>query len=136
MFINNYIGYDKPCLQHCWYLAVDFQLYIISVAVLLLIWKYPQLKRIVLGTLFALTIVIVAVVTYSNKFDGMFMILPESEKYAFWYDKMYRHIYIPTHTNGGAYITGIIVGFLYHHLKDKQIDLSRYKVRHSYSIVL
>lgn len=46
-----------------------------------------------------------------------------------WYDPMYRKMYIPTHTNFGSYLAGLIAGLLYHRLKRANFDAVRHRVR-------
>lgn len=46
-----------------------------------------------------------------------------------WYDPMYRKMYIPTHTNFGSYLAGLIAGLLYHRLKRANFDAVRNRVR-------
>lgn len=39
LYINNVMRIDKPCFQHGWYLAADFQLFIVGVVLHMVFWR-------------------------------------------------------------------------------------------------
>ncbi|XP_035910415.1 nose resistant to fluoxetine protein 6-like [Anopheles stephensi] len=127
LYVNNYLTVSEPCLQQTWYLATDFQLYIIGLTLLAVTWRYPKLLKplLVLAVLGAL--VVPAIVTYVNRFEGVVILRPEALKYVLWYDEMYRKMYIPTHTNFGSYLAGLMAGLMYHRLKRANFVAVRHK---------
>ncbi|UYV63998.1 hypothetical protein LAZ67_2006285 [Cordylochernes scorpioides] len=43
LFANNYLNTDKPCLEHTWYLAVDLQLHLLGLLILLPLVRWPNM---------------------------------------------------------------------------------------------
>lgn len=60
-----------------------------------------------------LSYVVPGLVTYVNRFEGIFMATPESQRYLQWYDPMYRKVYIPSYMNAGSFLCGTIGGIVY-----------------------
>uniref|UniRef100_A0A1S4GUV1 Acyl_transf_3 domain-containing protein n=1 Tax=Anopheles gambiae TaxID=7165 RepID=A0A1S4GUV1_ANOGA len=127
LYVNNYVTVSEPCLQQTWYLATDFQLFAIGLAILALTWRYPKLLKPLLAVAVLGALLIPAIVTYVNRFEGVVILRPEALKYVLWYDPMYRKMYIPTHTNFGSYLAGLIAGLLYHRLKRANFDAVRHR---------
>ncbi|XP_065086708.1 nose resistant to fluoxetine protein 6-like [Ochlerotatus camptorhynchus] len=127
LFVNNYFTVDEPCLQQSWYLATDFQLFILGLLLLVFVRRFPKLLRPTLTLAIVLSYVSPALVTYLNLFEGVVMIRPEALKYVLWYDESYRKMYIPTHTNYGSYLAGLIAGLTYHKLKRSDFNVRRHK---------
>lgn len=67
------------CFQHGWYLATDFQMFIIGITLHLTMWRFPKSTKILLITSMVISYIIPGVVTYRNKFDGIIVIRPESQ---------------------------------------------------------
>ncbi|XP_050072930.1 nose resistant to fluoxetine protein 6-like [Anopheles maculipalpis] len=127
LYVNNYLTVSEPCLQQTWYLATDFQLYIIGLTLLAGTWRYPKLLKPLLTLAVAGALVVPAIVTYVNRFEGVVILRPEALKYVLWYDEMYRKMYIPTHTNFGSYLAGLMAGLMYHRLKRADFVAVRHK---------
>ncbi|XP_029725442.2 nose resistant to fluoxetine protein 6-like [Aedes albopictus] len=127
LFVNNYFTVDGPCLQQGWYLATDFQLFILGLLLLAFVRRFPKLFRPTMGLAIILSYVSPALVTYFYKLEGVVMIRPEALKYVLWYDESYRQMYIPTHTNYGSYLAGLIAGLTYHKLKRSEFNIRRHK---------
>ncbi|XP_050674606.1 uncharacterized protein LOC126972071 isoform X2 [Leptidea sinapis] len=64
LYVHNHIPLGKFCMGHTWYLAVDMQLHIIGILVLLLLMRYPFLTSAVLAFLLLATTVAAGCVTY------------------------------------------------------------------------
>ncbi|KAJ6641727.1 Nose resistant to fluoxetine protein 6 [Pseudolycoriella hygida] len=125
LYINNIFGTTEPCLQHGWYLGADFQLFIVGVALQMLFWRYPRCKKIVLALSVLISFIIPGVLTYVYRYDGVFMIRPESDRYSHFYDAMYRNVYIPSYTNFGSFVFGMIGGILYKKCKDENVKFGK-----------
>uniref|UniRef100_A0A182IST2 Acyltransferase 3 domain-containing protein n=3 Tax=Anopheles atroparvus TaxID=41427 RepID=A0A182IST2_ANOAO len=130
LYLNNYITVSEPCLQQTWYLATDFQLFIFGLALLGLTWRFPRLRKPLFALAITAAILVPAIVTYVNRFEGVVMLRPEALKYVLWYDPMYREMYIPMHTNIGSYLAGLIAGLVYHKLKRAEFVAARHKGFH------
>ncbi|XP_055629971.1 nose resistant to fluoxetine protein 6-like [Toxorhynchites rutilus septentrionalis] len=128
LFINNYFTVDEPCLQQSWYLATDFQLFVAGQILLASTRRFPKLLKPTLAVAVVSSLVSCAFVTYVNRFEGVIMLRPEAIKYVLWYDESYRKMYIPTHTNYGSYLAGLIAGLAYMKLKRSECDVRRHKL--------
>lgn len=60
-----------------WYLAVDMQMFVLGLLIMMLIWKYPKFKKTILGLSLFIAVAIPAIITYVKKFDGIFLLTPE-----------------------------------------------------------
>ncbi|XP_001661710.2 nose resistant to fluoxetine protein 6 [Aedes aegypti] len=127
LFVNNYFTVDEPCLQQGWYLATDFQLFILGLLLLAFVRRFPKLLRPTIGLAVILSYVSPALVTYFHQLEGVVMIRPEALKYVLWYERSYRQMYIPTHTNYGSYLAGLIAGLTYHKLKRSEFNIRQHK---------
>lgn len=77
LYINNYYKIESMCIGHSWYLSADFQNAIMGVIVLMLCWKYPKQKAIILFPCIAIAASISGVLTYINKMEGIHFTPPE-----------------------------------------------------------
>ncbi|XP_055607880.1 nose resistant to fluoxetine protein 6-like isoform X2 [Uranotaenia lowii] len=123
LYVNNYFTVDEPCLQQGWYLATDFQLFLLGLLLLAFVRRFPKLTKPAFAVAISVSILVPALVTYWNEFEGVVMIRPESLKYVMWYDESYRKMYIPTHTNLGSYLAGLIAGLAYYRLKQNNFNV-------------
>jgi peptidoglycan/LPS O-acetylase OafA/YrhL len=60
-----------------WYLSADFHLYVISLLVINVIWRWPRLGYAALGTLTALSAVIPFILIYQNNAAPLLYPYPE-----------------------------------------------------------
>ncbi|ETN62656.1 hypothetical protein AND_005646 [Anopheles darlingi] len=130
LYVNNYLTVSEPCLQQSWYLATDFQLFVLGLLLLGVTCRYPKTRKPLFAFASVASILAPAIVTYVNRFEGVVMLRPEALKYVLWYDPMYRLMYIPTHTNAGSYLAGLMGGLIYRSLKQRGFDVAgrRYKL--------
>ncbi|XP_058466256.1 O-acyltransferase like protein-like [Malaya genurostris] len=123
LFINNYIQTDEPCLIQSWYLAVDLQLFLYGLTVMMLIWRWQHLKEYIFGVAFACAAVIPTIVSYAYRITpAMTQHLKNSNHYNREHDYQYD-IYFPFHQNIGVYSFGMLAGFIYHRYRDSRATL-------------
>lgn len=91
-------------------------------------WRFPKTKIPILVIALLFSVITPGLLTYVYRFDGIFTQSFEARKFRFRFDDMYRYFYIPTHTNCGCFLAGIVGGWMCSNLKQKQIDLSKNKV--------
>lgn len=91
---------------------------------MMLLWKYPKHKKLILGISLLISVTIPAVITYVKKFDGIFLLTPEDRRFIN-HTKQFIELYIPVHTNMSTYLFGICNGVFCHHIRSKNIDLSK-----------
>uniref|UniRef100_A0A8D8L8R5 Nose resistant to fluoxetine protein 6 n=6 Tax=Culex pipiens TaxID=7175 RepID=A0A8D8L8R5_CULPI len=114
LYANNYVHVEEPCIQASWYLATDFQLFTLGMILVVAVVKYPRLKFKLYSLAAAVSFILPALVIYFGEFDGTFIVRLQDQRFYYWYDRMYREVYIPTHTNMGCYLGGIILGAIYY----------------------
>ncbi|XP_043465576.1 nose resistant to fluoxetine protein 6-like [Leptopilina heterotoma] len=117
LFINNYFGGNNKCVVQSWYLAIDFQCYIIGLLLIRAFHKMPRkIGYIFINCALIFSIVITFYFTYKNDSDPIFKKLSaqrrieDSDYFLNYYDK--------THFRSSAYIIGLIFGvFMYDYKK-------------------
>ncbi|XP_063697616.1 O-acyltransferase like protein-like [Culicoides brevitarsis] len=129
LYINNYVNSNQMCIPTTWYLSADTHLFLFSLCLLLIIFKYPKLKKIVMGLAILASCVTQFLVTYLNKFDGgQHVFSPETKR--FLYDNENKELekdYFASHMNAGNFLIGICLAMTYFHFKENKIDMSKYK---------
>ncbi|XP_055620842.1 O-acyltransferase like protein-like [Toxorhynchites rutilus septentrionalis] len=122
LFINNVVHLDKPCLQYGWYLGADFQLFLIGMAIMVLIWKFPHLKKAIAGAMILVGLAVPFFVIYKENLDStmsfnMRHALTELRVY-----DVFLKYYTPAETNAINYFIGMIAGMMYHHVSRNNLQ--------------
>ncbi|XP_050072620.1 O-acyltransferase like protein-like [Anopheles maculipalpis] len=113
LFVNNYIHTTQPCLQFSWYLGADFQLFLIGSALLLLVWKFPSIKRWLVRFMIAVALFLPAYIIYTASTAAT---MTFDMRHALAELRTYDHFlkyYLPSHTNLSGYFFGIIAAMYY-----------------------
>ncbi|XP_062536804.1 nose resistant to fluoxetine protein 6-like isoform X2 [Armigeres subalbatus] len=130
LFLNNYIGTDQPCLIQSWYLAADLQLFIFALGCLMVIWRWPFLKKYILAVGFASGLVVTPIVVYLR---GLPPLMTEdlklSEDYNFGHP--YFQLYQPFHMNITIYFAGMIAGFVYNRFRSSRKEFFNSRLQFS-----
>ncbi|XP_053698545.1 nose resistant to fluoxetine protein 6-like [Sabethes cyaneus] len=137
LFINNYIHTDRPCLIQTWYLAADMQLYIFSLGTLMLIWRWPFLKKYLFTAGLACGPILTVIVAYmTNASPVMTEDLKLNEQYNFGHS--YFQLYQPFHMNITIYFAGMLAGFIYHRYRTsrREVLVSRLQINTFWTLVL
>ncbi|XP_058466275.1 nose resistant to fluoxetine protein 6-like [Malaya genurostris] len=122
LFINNYVHSNRPCLVQTWYLSTDLQLFIFAMGALMLIWRWPFLKRYIFGVGFAMGLACTTVIAYARSVPPvMTKDLKLSSEYN--YGHGYFLLYHPFHTNITVYFAGMLAGFIYHRYRESRKDV-------------
>ena len=96
LYINNFVGFH--CMGWGWYLACDFQFYIISPLILTLLYRCKKIGITLVGIIFAMTITL-------NLYT-MFGVHTSSLDYFIYnYGKPYTRI--------GPYLQGLVLGYVF-----------------------
>lgn len=130
---------SKQCLGHSWYLSVDMQLFILSPLILIPLWKWGRYTLSVIFVLIFLSMGCVFGTFYINKYslkllqgyNSMTSILTDNKIDVYFYsggigdmDRM-KKIYYPTHTRMGAWLVGVVLGYILHSYRGIEIHLSK-----------
>lgn len=77
LYINNYVNVPETCLPQSWFLSADYQLFIVALIVLLVIWRYPNKTKIIMMICLSVSYAIPFFVTYFGEFEGTYIVPPE-----------------------------------------------------------
>ncbi|XP_058123123.1 nose resistant to fluoxetine protein 6-like [Anopheles ziemanni] len=119
LYINNYYAIDEPCMQHTWYLAADFHMFVYGLIVCAIVFRFPKLKNYILSFLLLLWSMLAAIIVYVNEYEAVTVLPPEPLRFSFWYWDMYRDTYLPTHMNLVNYTAAIMGSFYVLHLQKR-----------------
>ncbi|CAG2060914.1 unnamed protein product [Timema podura] len=120
LFINNYLHSDKQCLEQCWYLAVDTQLFLLSPLLLYPMWKWSsKYVYVIIATLTTLGIAVTFVVAYFYKFPVNYLQLDEASLADYL-----RMLYYPTHTRYTPWTIGLCLGYILHQTHGRQLNMT------------
>lgn len=124
LYINNYVNVGDMCMFQSWYLAADFQLYIVCLLTVCAIWHWPRLGYTALGALMALSTIIPFVLIYQNEAAPLLYPYPENirDVRASWY---FQSIYVATHNRAAPYVVGVIIGVLLYKLRNSSHRLGK-----------
>ncbi|XP_037827352.1 regulator of hypoxia-inducible factor 1-like [Lucilia sericata] len=113
LMINNF-SHKESASHHTWYIAADWQLFALYLFIIMIVAKYPKIKKHIFSTLAILSFVIPFSISYLLKLKPCFIIKPESYRYSFFKDiDVYFNIYTPFYTNLFGYLFGIICAEIY-----------------------
>ncbi|CAG9801006.1 unnamed protein product [Chironomus riparius] len=118
--INNFVKPDEPCLQHTWYLAAEFQLFVIGLLIIVLIKRFHRFG-IFIGTVCFIVPAIWTVYKVHPSFPGFFS--PESGRFLFRNNLFYLKYHLPTYANFDNYFVGLLGSLLYNNTKITQSKL-------------
>ncbi|KAL1374871.1 hypothetical protein pipiens_004803 [Culex pipiens pipiens] len=116
LFINNYVHADEPCMKFGWYLGVDFQLFLFSAAIMMIIWRFPRIKMLCTYLMIASSLALPAIEIYKEKLDATSTFNMKHALTDYLSYEGYLKNYAPTTVNAGYYFIGMISGFTYHHI--------------------
>ncbi|XP_066592062.1 uncharacterized protein [Prorops nasuta] len=118
LYVQNYIKRDEYCVPHCWYLAVDMQLFWFSPVILYPLARKSKWGIIILITCLLISLVTPAVLIYVNNYPISMEININPEKI---FDS-FRDIYTVAYCRAAPYILGILFAYL---SINKKLELKR-----------
>uniref|UniRef100_A0A4Y0BQ35 Acyl_transf_3 domain-containing protein n=1 Tax=Anopheles funestus TaxID=62324 RepID=A0A4Y0BQ35_ANOFN len=119
LYINNYYATDEPCMQHSWYLAADFHMFVYGLVVCAVVLRYPKYRTYILSFLLLVCTMIAAIVVYVNEYEAVTVLPPEPLRFFYWYWDMYHGTYLPTHMYLLNYTAAIMGSFYMLYLQRK-----------------
>uniref|UniRef100_A0A182J2N6 Acyltransferase 3 domain-containing protein n=1 Tax=Anopheles atroparvus TaxID=41427 RepID=A0A182J2N6_ANOAO len=124
-FVNNFVWPRELCLMHTWYLAADLQLFLMALAVLLVIHRWPRTTGLLLSAGVIVSFCIPAYITHQHKLHPVLPPKLSEAKFLVMYEPWLRRLYLPSYANTGCYLFGIIAGILYHRTVTNKLPLTR-----------
>ncbi|KAK5647502.1 hypothetical protein RI129_002394 [Pyrocoelia pectoralis] len=114
LYINNYVDFQHTCMLHTWYLGADTQLFALALLVMALVWKFQKYLKAIFGTCLAIGIIIPALHNYIYDYDIIVRYYPEPLYRLMLHVNEFRLMYITGHNNIGAYVIGMIFGYIFY----------------------
>ncbi|XP_030747215.1 nose resistant to fluoxetine protein 6-like [Sitophilus oryzae] len=122
LFINNYVNTNQVCMFQTWYLACEFQYFLIAPCLVWMYRKNSRLGYISISLLIVSSISIASIVHYVNNYNP-FLLIYNSILTDPTGNDQYKHIYIPSHLRASPYLVGILVAFIKHEIKTRGYKL-------------
>ncbi|XP_052899878.1 nose resistant to fluoxetine protein 6-like [Anopheles moucheti] len=121
LYVQNYVNPQNVCLGHTWYLSVDMQLYLVAPFLIYPLWRWGRRVLLVIVALIVASMVTVCVLFYVHHLRLSFLAVDEERL---------RHVYTyyPTHTRAGAWLVGVLYGYVMQRTKKHYVQLSRWYV--------
>uniref|UniRef100_A0A182LZ52 Acyltransferase 3 domain-containing protein n=1 Tax=Anopheles culicifacies TaxID=139723 RepID=A0A182LZ52_9DIPT len=119
LYINNYYATDEPCMQHSWYLAADFHMFVYGLIVCAVVLRFPKYRMYILSFLLLVCTMVAAIVVYVNGYEAVTVLPPEPLRFFYWYWDMYHGTYLPTHMYLVNYTAAIMGSFCLLHMQRK-----------------
>uniref|UniRef100_A0AAR5Q6D8 Acyltransferase 3 domain-containing protein n=1 Tax=Dendroctonus ponderosae TaxID=77166 RepID=A0AAR5Q6D8_DENPD len=135
IFINNHYNENEMCYFITWYLAADTQLYLVSLLILLLIWKFPKQRKLFLTAAISIGVLMPAVVCWKYGLDFIYRLTPENSKRNNFRSFQFNAIYTSTYTNTASYMVGLALGCFYYSLEKGGAQHKKYFNRKSTSLL-
>ncbi|KAJ0175773.1 hypothetical protein K1T71_008932 [Dendrolimus kikuchii] len=125
LHVQNLLNPSSMCISHSWYIAIDFQLYVLSP--LILFWVFMGNKRIAwaaLATGLLIPLIASTVYNFQNNFPAG-TVVPSR-----WGDMMnyMTNYYFFTLTRASPFFVGMIFGYLLHLCSGKKVKINVFLV--------
>ncbi|XP_021707319.1 nose resistant to fluoxetine protein 6 isoform X1 [Aedes aegypti] len=121
LYLQNYVNPTEICLGHSWYLSVDMQLFILSPLVIYPLWRWGRKILYVIAVLILLSMGCVIAAFLINNLRLAFVDSGKHPK-----DKNRQVlVYYPTHIRMGAWLIGVMLGYIMHLTKHRIVRLSK-----------
>ncbi|XP_050074483.1 nose resistant to fluoxetine protein 6-like [Anopheles maculipalpis] len=119
LYVQNYVNPQEVCLGHTWYLSVDMQLYLAAPFIIYPLWRWGRRMLLAIVALIAASMVTVFVLFFVYHLRLSFLAVD---------DKRLRHVYTyyPTHTRAGAWLVGVMYGYVLQRTKKHYVLLPRW----------
>ncbi|XP_063709171.1 nose resistant to fluoxetine protein 6-like [Culicoides brevitarsis] len=112
LFLNNLLRSDEPCLQQTWHVAVEMQMFVMELLVLIIINKWKNLSSLVLTSTFVLTNIFQVLFLYGNGLIGIYLADLDAQRTTFRFEENYQKMHINPLTNTNGYVIGMIVAYV------------------------
>ncbi|XP_077509838.1 O-acyltransferase like protein-like [Amblyomma americanum] len=110
LMAHNYVQFSDLCVPHYWYIAVDYQLAIVSTIILAAVMpKWPKLSLWLMGAIAAVASLATAIQTYVMDTLPYGLIITTDIKRI---GDMHSEIYIKPYAHAGPLFVGVIFGCL------------------------
>uniref|UniRef100_A0A2M4AI91 Putative nose resistant to fluoxetine protein 6 n=1 Tax=Anopheles triannulatus TaxID=58253 RepID=A0A2M4AI91_9DIPT len=126
LFLNNLAWPKDLCLMHTWYLATDLQLFVLALAVLLVVHRWPKSGGIVFTVAALVSLWMPAYITHTERLHPVLPAKLSEAKLLTMHEPWIRKIYMPSYANTGSYLAGLIAGYLHDRVTNHKLQLSAF----------
>ncbi|XP_055604207.1 uncharacterized protein LOC129752454 [Uranotaenia lowii] len=130
LFANNYFKFDEMCLQQTWYLAADFQFFIVGMVIMIFLWKYPKSSGTVICSMIGFSIISPILNTYFHNFAGVVICSLKDIRFYLFTNEWTEKDYVLAHPHTCSYFYGLIAGIVYHRAQKDRDYLSKLRIYH------
>ncbi|XP_052862299.1 nose resistant to fluoxetine protein 6-like isoform X2 [Anopheles cruzii] len=134
LYINNYYQPEEQCLIHTWYLAADFQLFVVGLLIMTVLWRFPRASFWCASAMGLVGFVLPMINTYLSAVDAVMPLTMKGNEYQLWYDEYFVRSYQATETHCASYFGGMIAGLMYHKISRKEFSLPIKMLRNVFSL--
>ncbi|CAH2057841.1 unnamed protein product, partial [Iphiclides podalirius] len=124
ILMPNLFPFEHLCLPQAWYLGTDTQLFLVTLVVLLIVWRWPRSGVPVLSGIMAVSLVIPFLQSYfMDLMPIRVSIFPESIRDIFGYNDTFYHAYVSAQGNWAGYHLGVLTAYFYHRAQAEKWNL-------------
>ncbi|XP_019871067.2 O-acyltransferase like protein [Aethina tumida] len=121
LFINNISTEPEMCYFITWYLSADTQLYLLSLLIFSVIWKFRNRAFSIISIFIVVGMAIPGIVGYIFDLDIIFRISPENSKLNNFRTFLFNATYTSTYSNMATYMIGLMFGYIYYKCRQRRI---------------
>lgn len=121
LYLQNYVNPTEICMGHTWYLSVDMHLFVLSPLIIYPLWRWGRRAIYAIAVLIALSMGCVIAAMLLNNLRLAFV---DSGKHPPDRNRQVL-VYYPTHIRMGAWLIGVILGYILHSTKQRIVRLSK-----------
>ncbi|KAK9874066.1 hypothetical protein WA026_002422 [Henosepilachna vigintioctopunctata] len=114
LYINNHVNPSEMCMQQTWYMAADTQLFVLALLILAAMKKYKTNITWILSISLVIGVSIPGILAFLNNYDILIRVYPEAMYDYLLSNEAWHVLYSSGYSNIGAYVIGIIFGYLYY----------------------
>ncbi|XP_038217990.1 regulator of hypoxia-inducible factor 1-like isoform X2 [Zerene cesonia] len=124
ILMPNVFPFEYLCLPQAWYLGTDTQLFLMTMVVMLIIWRWPRSGVPVLSGVMVVSLLIPFLQSYFMELLPIRVsIFPESIRNIFGYNDTFYHAYVSAQGNWAGYHLGVLTAWFYHRAQNKKWNL-------------
>ncbi|XP_055533130.1 nose resistant to fluoxetine protein 6-like [Wyeomyia smithii] len=128
LFLNNLPIMVGQCFGHTWYIGTDVQLFAGGLLILALCIKWPAAAKPLLSAMLVISALFVSSMVNYGGIEPVFVDRFSDAQFMYMKTRYFREMYQPSYTNMGCTVAGIMIGFLYHNIKNNGLDLKSSQV--------
>ncbi|KAM3957893.1 nose resistant to fluoxetine protein 6-like [Aphomia sociella] len=128
LYVNNMVKPDDKCLVQSWFMAVDMQMYVVVIFLVLMLGKRPRATLPHLGFLYIVSVAINFTINYHFSYIPVVQVsTPDNVRIFYAGSDSFNWMYMAPWTSLPAAIAGVISAFLHYSLQQTGVKPADYK---------